>query len=224
MKFLPLSIINHLTQTKLTREIPLQITLVNEQWLLRILNSEGKEESKFVSDEQLNSALNNDEEDTGWILGNYQLVRWGNQEGQRWGIIYVQPKTYTIEIEGNLQFTIPLPPFILKGKGKEYWIGVINSMTVNSQTPLFFPPTPNIHNDLKICFGNMNAPTVKTPQDLELAFKLFIDSQFNTDLSKNRCKSYPNNVLHLYESLKQKNTFPKNELIKANQTLGNLVG
>jgi hypothetical protein len=62
-----------------------------------------------------------------------------------------------------------------------------------------------------------------SPQTIETALNLFMEnSLFNGDLSRNKCRSYPDDVRQLWAALEGKKRFPLSELVSCGRVMREL--
>lgn len=141
----------------------------------------------------------------------------GRVGGQEFMGIYFSSSTNDVTVEEETM-TIPFPSAIFIGCGKQYKIYAVTSYPKNQNVVLYRYPSPNVWSDGRICAGDTPFPTC-TPESIIKAFKLFIESRFNTHLSNNKCKSHPSNIISLWETLDGQEEFPITELVLSTASL-----
>ena len=93
----------------------------------------------------------------------------------------------------------------------------------NEADLLYHAPCPNVHTHGGICQGNTPFP-ICSPRDIQTALTLFMEgSLFNADLSRGKCRSYPEDVRQLWAELDGRKRFPLSELVPAQIKLLNLL-
>ncbi|MBI2060691.1 MAG: hypothetical protein HYT87_13050 [Nitrospirae bacterium] len=118
---------------------------------------------------------------------------------------------------------IPYPRLLFIGEERSYRLYALKSTPLERSTVLWEAPFPNIYADGRICRGTAPFPDAH-PQTMMKAFDVFMESEFNADLSGRRCHSYPEDVRRLWEGIRGRRRFPEIQLIKTHLTLGDLIG
>ncbi len=135
----------------------------------------------------------------------------GRRRGKLLAAIYIPPKIAAVRVEETM-ITIPLPPAVFIGCGKQYDIHAVKQYPNNKHAPLYRYPTPNVWNNGSICAGDTPFPTCRL-DTINAAFRMFIESGFNLHLVTGKCKSFPKNVIEFWKTLEDKKEFPLSELI-----------
>ena len=136
--------------------------------------------------------------------------------------LYVPARRWRMRTEERV-YDVPMPPFVFVGSGSAYQIFAVKQRPAGEEEPLYQAPCPNVHPDGGICAGDTSFP-VCSPQTIETALILFMeDSLFNGDLSRNKCRSYPDDVRQLWAALEGKKRFPLLELVSAQKSLQKLL-
>lgn len=116
-----------------------------------------------------------------------------------------------------------MPPFVFVGSETAYKIFAVKKLPSGEDDRLYDAPCPNVYVTGGICQGNTSFPDC-SPQTILAALKLFMeDSLFNADLSRGKCRSYPNDVRQLWVELDGHRRFPLSELIPAQISLQSLL-
>jgi hypothetical protein len=147
---------------------------------------------------------------------------WGQQASLVTMGIYVPPRRWRMRMEERV-YDVPMPTFVFVGKGSTYRIFTVKQRPAGEEEPLYHAPCPNVHPDGGICAGDTPFPDC-SPQTIETALNLFMEnSLFNGDLSRNKCRSYPDDVRQLWAALEGKKRFPLLELVSAQKSLQKLL-
>lgn len=176
---------------------------------------------KALSSEQVARAFRKVHTDTGW-LGKRVLRYREAPEGN--AILSYEPAAirkisiYMAET-GVVELSVPLPPLILLGKGRDYYLWAASSTQISANTSLAVVPLPNVGNG-KICFGKNEVPETH-PSTLSEVWKLIFETPFNGDHAGDRCYSESQDVrtLLLRLSAEKAKKFPKAELIQSSTTV-----
>ncbi len=135
----------------------------------------------------------------------------GRNQGQEFVGVFIKAAKHVVTVN-EATMTIPLPPAIFIGCGKRYVIHAVKEYPSAARMQLYHYPSPNVGSDGRICAGDTPFPTcnVKT---IMSAWRLFLMSRFNRHLSTQKCRSFPNNIIKLWETLDGSEEFPHAELI-----------
>lgn len=176
---------------------------------------------KALSSDQVARAFRRVHTDTGW-LGRRVLRYREAPEGN--SIVSYEPAAIRKVIvafsdKGLVELSVPLPPLILLGKGREYYLWASASSHTSANTNLAVAPLPNIGSG-KICFGKNEVPKTH-PSTLSEVWKLIFDTPFNADHTSERCLSEPKDVRELLGKLaaEKAKKFPKSELLVSSTTI-----
>lgn len=176
---------------------------------------------KALSSDQVARAFRRVHTDTGW-LGKRVLRYREAPEGN--AILSHEPaavRKLTIAVaDGSLvELAVPLPPLILLGKGREYYLWAASSSNISAKTEIAVAPLPNIGSG-KICFGKNEVPETH-PSTLRHVLSLIFETPFNADHAGQRCHSEPQDVRDLLKKLAadKVKTFPKSELLMSSSTV-----
>ncbi len=151
---------------------------------------------------------------TGLLPSN--TLWWQNTKRGPLFALYVEPKVRILTLEEDIskpprRFTIPLPGLIfLCFPGVPPWVYAVGKKPTKETDTVFKAPLCNIHESGRSCAGTHTYPerVADIPQSFFVSF--FTAS---ADI-KSRCKSFPNNVVNLWESLDKKKYFPRGELVR----------
>ncbi|QQS33568.1 MAG: hypothetical protein IPM50_03005 [Acidobacteriota bacterium] len=176
---------------------------------------------KALSSDQVARAFRKVHTDTGW-LGKRVLRYREAPEGN--AILSYEPAAIRKIIvvfheKGLVELSVPLPPLILLGRGREYYLWAAPSSHISANTGLAVAPLPNISSG-KICFGKNEVPETH-PSTLSEVWKLIFDTPFNADHASERCLSEPHDVRELLWKLAadKGKKFPKSELLLSSTTI-----
>lgn len=176
---------------------------------------------KALSSDQVARAFRNVHTDTGWL--DRRVLRYREApEGN--AILSYEPAairkiTVVLPDKGLVELSVPLPPLILLGKGREYYLWAADSSHISANTNLAVAPLPNVGSG-KICFGK-NEVSETHPSTLSEVWKLIFDTPFNADHASERCLSEPQDVRELLRKLAadKAKKFLKSELILSSTTI-----
>ncbi len=109
------------------------------------------------------------------------------------------------------RFTVPLPGLIfLCQPGQAPWVYAVKKRPTKESDPIYGAPFSNIFDNGRSCAGSNKYPT--RVRDIVDSFFL---SFFTTSADKDhRSKRFPQNVLHLWEFLDKKKTYPLEDLVQ----------
>jgi len=176
---------------------------------------------KALSSDQVARAFRKVQTDTGWLVRRVLRYREA-PEGN--AILSYEPAairkiTVVLPDKGLVELSVPLPPLILLGKGREYYLWAADSSHISANTNLAVAPLPNVGSG-KICFGK-NEVSETHPSTLSEVWKLIFDTPFNADHASERCLSEPQDVRELLRKLAadKAKKFPKSELILSSTTI-----
>ena len=176
---------------------------------------------KALSSDQVARAFRKVHTDTGW-LGRRVLRYREAPEGN--AILSYEPAgvrriTIAFSAKGFVELSVPLPPLILLGKGREYYLWAAASSHISANTNLAVAPLPNVGSG-KICFGKNEVPETH-PSTLSEVWKLIFQTPFNADHAGERCLTEPQDVRELLLKLAadKAKKFPKSELLLSSTTI-----
>lgn len=176
---------------------------------------------KALSSDQVARAFRKVHTDTGW-LGKRVLRYREAPEGN--AILSYEPAairkiTVAYADRGLVELAVALPPLILLGKGREYYLWAAASSHISANTNLAVAPLPNVGSG-KICFGKNEVPETH-PSTLSEVWRLIFDTPFNADHASERCLSEPQDVRNLLWKLAadKAKKFPKSELSLSTSTI-----
>jgi len=147
---------------------------------------------------------------------------WGQQANTTTLGIYVPARRWRLQT-AERRFHLPMPPFVFVGSGTAYKIFAVKKRSSGEADSLYHAPCPNVHTTGGICQGNVPFPDC-SPQTIQAALKLFMEgSLFNADLSRGKCRSYPDDVRQLWAELDGRPRFPLSELMPTQSRLRALL-
>jgi hypothetical protein len=139
---------------------------------------------------------------------------WGRESVETRITIYVPGRRWRLQMAERI-FHIPVPPLLFAGAGEQYRVFAVRRRPRAMPIELYHCPTPNVHPDGIICQGSAPFPACAS-DTIEQALSLFLEgSLFNGDLAAGKCRSYPEDVRHLWRQLEGARRFPNGELVKA---------
>ena len=176
---------------------------------------------KALSSDQVARAFRKVHTDTGW-LGRRVLRYREAPEGN--AILSYEPAALRKIIvvfsnKGLVELSVPLPPLILLGKGREYYLWAAATSHISANTNLAVAPLPNVGSG-KICFGKNEVPETH-PSTVSEVWKLIFETPFNADHASERCHTEPEDVRELLWKLAADKVkkFPKSQLILSTTTI-----
>lgn len=191
------------------------------QYLFADLKESSVSLLKALSSDQVARAFRKVHTDTGWLgkrVMRYREAPEGN------AILSYEPAavrkiTVVLADKGLVELSVPLPPLILLGKGREYYLWAAASSRISANTNLAVAPLPNVGSG-KICFGK-NEVSETHPSALNEVWRLIFDTPFNADNASERCLSEPQDVRELLLKLAADKVkkFPKSELLLTSSTI-----
>ena len=144
--------------------------------------------------------------------------------------IYVPPRRWQVTVRTGRgepeNMVVPMPPLLWVGHGKRYQLYALRKHPRPGDDPvLCAAPTPNIYPGKQgICAGSVHFP-ICSAAAIEPALQMFFASEFNTHLSQNKCRSYPNSVLDLWREMHEhkRQRFPMSELVDITLKLSDIL-
>lgn len=176
---------------------------------------------KALSSDQVARAFRKIHTDTGWL--SRRVLRYCEApEGN--AILTFEPAairkiTVAFSDKGLAELSVPLPPLVLLGKGREYYLWAAASSHISANTNLAVAPLPNVGSG-KICFGKNEVPETH-PSTLSEIWKLIFETPFSADHASERCHTEPEDVRELLWKLAadKAKKFPKSELLLSTTTI-----
>lgn len=128
------------------------------------------------------------------------------------------------------EIPIPLPPLVFTGQDRTYRVyAVAENGWPAADTPLYHAPFPNVYMNGAICPGSVKFPACG-PDTIHMVLDLFLQSDFNRDLSGGKSVSFPDDVIvwwrRLLDCQLQKahaGIYPVSDLVEMGTTLGDLM-
>jgi hypothetical protein len=142
--------------------------------------------------------------------------------------IYVPARRWRMRVdpanrEEERAYHIPMPPLVFVGSGNAYQIYAVKRRPRDGHERLYHVPCPNVHHHGGICPGNTPFPLC-SPQTIEAALSLFMEnSLFSGDLSRGKCRRYPDDVRQMWTELESQTRFPLLELVRCEKVLRSLL-
>lgn len=116
-----------------------------------------------------------------------------------------------------------MPGMVFMGTKRAYAVFAVKQKPKKPEAVLYHLPVPNVDDHGQICLGQAPFPTAGR-STIYQALKLFMEgSQFNHDNSRQRCVSFPENTLALWDKLEKHKTFPLDELVPARKQIKQLL-
>lgn len=149
---------------------------------------------------------------------------WNRRHGQEGVGVYVPPRVWTVAVRGEAQaWRVPLPGLVFAGRGYDYQVWAVMERPGQAGQQLYLAPCPNVHPD-GVCRGSAPFPPA-SPATIWQAVEAFFSSRFNHDLSNNKSRKYPNDVLDHWRELDGVGAeeYPLDDLVGTNMTLRGLM-
>lgn len=127
---------------------------------------------------------------------------------------------------------IPLPEMVLfrrtTEKGlPEYRIFAVRERPTDLKTKLYHVPLPNIYDDGRICWGNVQQLQAQqlTSSILVEDWKILLGTHFGSHSVTRKSKSHPGDIRQKYLEMENRKSrvYPKSDLIAANRTLEDVL-
>ena len=196
------------------------LTLYPEATILEKVLDDGSRVSHPVSPADLAAQLNQIPLSTGLLPHN--TLFWRQVGGEELIAIYVPPRCWR-PIAYERQYHLPMPGMVFMGTKRAYAVFAVKQKPKKPEAVLYHLPVPNVDDHGQICLGQ--APFLTAGRStIYQALKLFMEgSQFNHDNSRQRCVSFPENTLALWDKLEKHKTFPLDELVPARKQTKQLL-
>jgi hypothetical protein len=140
---------------------------------------------------------------------------WRNTRSGPVVALYVEPHVRLLALQTDIKkpprrYKIPLPGLIfICQPGIAPWVFAVKKKPKKETDIVYRAPLANIHANGRSCAG-----THKYPAKLEDMVQSFFISFFSATADlKNRSKQFPENVIHLWEFLHKKKTYPLADLV-----------
>jgi len=146
----------------------------------------------------------------------------GTISGVRYYAVYVPPQRVTIRTPGR-EYTIPLPPLVWAGQGKDYRVYALAEADYpTKEVALYQAPFPNTYKDGRICWGDVRELKDASPNTLMPMLGLFLEgSLFNSHVANDKSIRRPGSILALYDDLvaEQADTYPLDDLLPVGNSI-----
>ena len=146
----------------------------------------------------------------------------GTLNGIRFYAVYVPPRQVTLTTPLRT-YTIPLPPLVWAGRGREYRVyALAEEGQPTNEVPLYQAPFPNTYRNGAICWGEVKELQEATPATLLPMLDLFLTgSQFNHHVANDKSIRRPGSILALYDDLatEQAERYPLDDLLPTGNSL-----
>lgn len=196
------------------------ISIYPEATILEKVLTDGSHIAHPISPADLAAQLNQIPLSTGLLPPN--TLFWRQAGGMECIAIYVPPRRWQ-PIAYERHYALPMPGMVFIGFGTQYTVFAVKRKPKSADAILYHLPVPNVNENGRICRGSVPFPTAGR-DTIGAALDLFMEgSEFNHDNSQNRCHSFPENTLALWQQLDGKRKFPHAELVSARQRLGQLM-
>jgi PRTRC genetic system protein B len=173
------------------------------------------EGATFVTIQDVQNSLGGADIDTGWIERG--ILRCGYCAEGDWFVYHAeaQKKTLQVRMENGRvrKLTLPLPPTVLIGVGRRYYLFAVPG-ELSPGSSLAAAPFPNIHDSGLICWGQNVAPRAHH-RHAGTAWRLFFESPFNGDLANGKSKKYAQDVRRMLAEVARGKTdrYPADDLV-----------
>lgn len=179
-----------------------------------ISHDNGQQIDKFLTARDVAAAFTQVDHDSGWLPAG--LVRTGYCSLGAYTVYFVPSGKHRITVEWDntlLTWTVPLPSMVMLAVGKRHYLAAIKEKHFSRDAVVHHTPLPNVYTNGEgaICWGS-NAPPEASVETARKAWRLFIESYFNTHLSTGKLKNHES-VLEFLKGLNGKHQFPKSELV-----------
>lgn len=149
---------------------------------------------------------------------------WNRKNGQEGVGVYLPPRVWTVAVRGEPQaWRVPLPGLVFAGRGYDYQVWAVMERPTQADQQLYLAPCPNVHPD-GVCRGSAPFPPA-SPATIWQAVDVFFSSRFNHDLSNQKSRKYPEDVLDHWRELDGTGAeeYPLDDLVGTNVTLRRLM-
>lgn len=151
----------------------------------------------------------------------------GRLGGEPFVVVYEPARIATLATPQR-SYTVPVPPLLVAGCGRQYRIFAVSVPTqpTESTLPLYVPPFPNAYDDGRICWGSVGQ-LPEAGRQIRQVLKLFLEeSFFNAHVANEKSRKYPTSVIALWQELDaaQATEYPLDDLIPATVRLDWLLG
>lgn len=181
-------------------------------------------QQKTVTSPDVAAAFTQSEVDSGWLPSG--ILRHGHAAGGAWAILEIPParREVTILNPGNSIKTLSIvfPRLIMLGMEKTYWLFAVNDLPDPGSRIAYHAPFANVYGDHHICWGN-NIPPEAGISTMQNAWKMFIETPFNSDLATDKSKHYPANILVAWERYQEELRYPMTDLVLLQTPINEVV-
>lgn len=190
----------------------------NGQYIL--YRREGKElRAKGVTVQTLRRAFVEEPVDSGWLPEG--VIRSGTGRAGPFIVKYIPPSHHVLSLvtprgrgDSPKPVRVPLPALVFVGLQTTYSVWALREEVFSPLARLYRAPLPNVYEDGRICFGKNRPPEVSS-RTIGEAWRLFIESPFNGDLSGNKSAQHPRDVRSQLLALKDVDRYPVDDLVSA---------
>lgn len=151
---------------------------------------------------------------------------WGKAGGGERLAIFIEPKIWPVSVEREKQtWYVPMPGLVFIGQGMSYTLYAVKEQYWPvADTPLYYPPCPNVWGNTGICQGNAPFP-VASAATIWQAAEVFFSSGFNTHLAQGKSKGHKDNILDMWRKLHETGAdeYPLDDLIETGRKLAGVV-
>jgi PRTRC genetic system protein B len=176
---------------------PLQgvLALYPAQYRLGYQDEQGVYRTRWLAPAALRRAVLAEALDLGWLPPG--TLTCGIGAAGPWIVQSLHAARQTVQIRwqdrDSETLTVPLPPLVFLGYGTEYFLYATTEGDPTPTTPLCYAPLPNVYPSGRICWGN-NHPPACSAATMADAWRLFLSSPFNGDLTGNKSRRFPDDV------------------------------
>jgi hypothetical protein len=198
-----------------------RIELYSESIVMTRYDRQGKPAAAFELDPRdLAAAFAGQTVTTGLLpQGCLWVGRMGGEEALG---LYLPPARHTLRFATGALYDVPLPGLVLLGNGARYHAWAVKAYPRAESERLFHAPLPNVSAEGRVCPGNILFPTASAAT-LRQAAQLFLESEFNADLSNGKVRSHKGSVLPFLRELSGADVFPLDELLPTPWVLGDAM-
>ena len=118
----------------------------------------------------------------------------------------------------------PQPTLVFKASGKHLWVRALKvNQRPSADSHLFAAPYWNTYDNGVVCTGSMEIPRDKSVAQIDEWEQSFFRSEFTHAAGVERHVRFPGGLVAMWQTLKERRTFPARYLAPTKQTLRQFV-